>query len=329
VNNGVTWTVAASNPQTIPTGTYPVGRIQVRLVEIDGLSGNTLKTNRIMRLKDIRTMIDMSSPSATGFDDGNSIVEATNNVYQRLQNHKINFANPHLVDFATFGVTATTGGLNDLLNNTHVQNRNQILDEGNANEVTASEIRSHIDDKSIHGFLDDNGTGAYNLYSASNLRSKLADYDIVDFTTKGVTGEVISVTGTPSDAVVSQIVYTDLPISSLQRVPSDLSKLKITTSVSHGWVTLGTVSLSAAPSGSGVVDGDYTIFNASYNEFEISVSGGSGIWYGGIASSDDHDLDIGEINIGFGVSDDLSSTDIKVYNSGKDGLPARAMIRSF
>ncbi len=56
----------------------------------------------------------------------------------------------------------------------HTQNSDTMLDEGETNEVTASDLRTHLDDADKHREIDDTSTGTDDLWSADKIDGELA-----------------------------------------------------------------------------------------------------------------------------------------------------------
>ena len=71
-------------------------------------------------------------------------------------------------DFAT-AVAALPSGTK-----AHDQGSDTVLDEGNANEVTAADLRSHLDNAAKHRQINDSGTAATDLWSAEKIIEAIA-----------------------------------------------------------------------------------------------------------------------------------------------------------
>lgn len=56
----------------------------------------------------------------------------------------------------------------------HTQGTDLALDTGNANEVTAADLRAHLDDADIHREINDAGTATTDLWSADKISDELA-----------------------------------------------------------------------------------------------------------------------------------------------------------
>lgn len=56
----------------------------------------------------------------------------------------------------------------------HTQNSDTKLDDGNPNEVTASDLRTHLDDSDKHREINDSGSATTDLWSADKIDSELS-----------------------------------------------------------------------------------------------------------------------------------------------------------
>ena len=69
------------------------------------------------------------------------------------------------------------GSAADVASNTsasHTQNTDTKLDDGNANEVTAAELRTHLDDDTKHRIINNAGTGPTDLLGAQEIDTRIA-----------------------------------------------------------------------------------------------------------------------------------------------------------
>ena len=98
-----------------------------------------------------------------------------------------------------------SGDYNDLdnppdLSSLHIQNTDTILDEDGTYEVTAQEIREHIDNADIHFEIDDVTPATDSVYSSDKVDDLLSGKEnTIGFTPENVTNKVTSFQVTPDD----------------------------------------------------------------------------------------------------------------------------------
>jgi len=73
----------------------------------------------------------------------------------------------------------------------HIQNSDTSLDDGNPNQVTAAELRTHVDDVTRHRLINDSAAGNTDLWSAAKMTAELG---IVDGKTKEIGVQIIEIT---------------------------------------------------------------------------------------------------------------------------------------
>lgn len=92
-----------------------------------------------------------------------------------IRAHLDNTNNPHAVDKIDVGL----GNVPNLdttaaVNNEHLQNTDVALDQGQVNEVTAANLRIHLDDVTIHRVINDAGSSTTDLWSADKIGSEIS-----------------------------------------------------------------------------------------------------------------------------------------------------------
>lgn len=98
-----------------------------------------------------------------------------------------------------------SGDYNDLdnppdLSSLHTHNTDTILDENGTHEVSAQEIREHIDDANIHFEIDDVISATDSVYSSDKVEDLLSGKeDSLEFTPENVSNKVTSFQVTPDD----------------------------------------------------------------------------------------------------------------------------------
>jgi hypothetical protein len=88
----------------------------------------------------------------------------------------------------------------DVLPYIHNQNTDTKLAEGTADEVTANDIRTHLDDTNIHTPLDDNSTANDHVWSAAKIIQELGSVDSSSWEADGV-GKIRPKNGDKVDAI--------------------------------------------------------------------------------------------------------------------------------
>lgn len=77
---------------------------------------------------------------------GVTVQDKLDSLQSEIDTHEADTANPHAVTKAQVGLGSVPNlDTTDAVNNEHIQGTDQTLDDGGANEVSASEIRSHLD----------------------------------------------------------------------------------------------------------------------------------------------------------------------------------------
>jgi hypothetical protein len=195
------------------------------------------------------------------------------------------------LDRANHGGTQTAATISDfdteVSNNTdvadntskaHTQGSDLALDTGNANEVTAADLRAHLDDAGKHREINDAGTGATDLWSADKISTEIAnaggtlthDSKSADFT----------VDSTYNKKLV-EVDYngSDIEVTMPNPAPAGMY-FKIAAVTSGGYE--GGVRFSFVSTNYKILDGTisgYVLLSLKDNEAASVYSDGSGNWY--------------------------------------------------
>ncbi len=70
-------------------------------------------------------------------------------------------------------ITSAGADIEDAVTKKHTQGTDQKLDDGGANEVTAAELRTHVDNLTKHREIDDSSTADTKLWSANKINTEL------------------------------------------------------------------------------------------------------------------------------------------------------------
>lgn len=96
-------------------------------------------------------------------------------VASALAAHEADEGNPHNVTKAQVGLGNVPNlDTTDAVGKAHDQNTDTSLDSGGANEITAATLKSHVDNVAIHREINDEGTGATDLWSAQKIAAEIA-----------------------------------------------------------------------------------------------------------------------------------------------------------
>jgi hypothetical protein len=284
-------------------------------------------------LKNAWSEVALSDESNPTFDTTNqTIIGAVNESIGSISSHIADTSNPHSVTLSQLGVTSTPTQVNDATVKSHIQGTDTVLDNGGSNQVSASEIRTHLDDIDIHREINDSATTTTNLWSASKINSELQNIDVQSKISGGSLGVLVTVSGATNIefANITRRNITDIDIVQVERDAGDLSTAIITTDGAHGWTSLDVVSITNVPVGSGV-SGSYTITVTDYNKFSVSQVGSAGTWVGGESekTSGSTPADLGSVSIGYyGYDNNVSSSNqFMVYNSGGNWKPIKVMAK--
>ena len=110
------------------------------------------------------------------------------------------------------GIDAHIAANTDVAANTaaqHAQNEDIALDQGNANEVTAAELRTHLDDDTKHRIINNAGTGPTDLLGAQEIDNRIAASSGGSITVATLPAATRTCTNT---AVTGDTNNTDLPL---------------------------------------------------------------------------------------------------------------------
>ena len=94
----------------------------------------------------------------------------------------------------------------------HTQNTDIMLDMGNPNQVTAAEIRAHIDDADKHRLINDVGNASTDLLSAQEINSRISaaagsqmKTQYYDLSAADITNKYITLNAAPIDENAVQV----------------------------------------------------------------------------------------------------------------------------
>ena len=92
-----------------------------------------------------------------------------------FQAHVTDTTNPHSVSKVQVGLGSVPNlDTTDAVNKAHDQNTDTELDFGGANNITASTLRTHVDDATKHRLINDAGVATTDLWSADKISGGLS-----------------------------------------------------------------------------------------------------------------------------------------------------------